>query len=337
MISIVIPVLNEEEILPELHRRLTEAAPAWNEDFEVVLVDDGSTDRTLELVQEINAEDPRFRAISLARNFGHQTAISAGIHYAVGDCVIVMDADLQDPPEELSRFLDKWRDGCDVVYGIRQKRKEGIFKRSCYAVFYRILSFLSQIEIQLDAGDFCLMDRRVVNVLKSMPESNRFVRGLRSWAGFRAEGVEYERHARAAGEVKYSFSKLLKLALDGVFSFSHVPLRMATYLGLITSALSFAGIVIFVILKLSDVHLFGRSFEDVPGWVSLVALIAFIGGIQLVMLGVLGEYIGRIFDEVKQRPLWVVKEACGFQPPLQNIPESLPPVPATPRCDRTEK
>jgi len=228
MISVVVPCYNEEAVLPELRERLTAAAEAWDDTYEIIAVDDGSRDRTFELLAEYHASDPRWKAIRFARNFGHQTAVSAGICHAAGDCVIVIDADLQDPPEQLHRFIAKWREGYEVVYGVRRKRKEGVLKRACYKMFYRLLGRCAQIEIPHDAGDFCAMDRAVVDLLNAMPERNRFVRGLRSWIGFRQVGLEYERDARAAGKTKYTPAKLVRLALDGLVSFSAAPLRLAT-------------------------------------------------------------------------------------------------------------
>ncbi|HRU25030.1 MAG TPA: glycosyltransferase family 2 protein [Candidatus Latescibacteria bacterium] len=312
MISVVIPCYNEEEVLPQLFARLGAAAETWGEEYEVLLVDDGSRDTTWQLILEQHARDERWRGISFARNFGHQTAISAGIHYARGCAVILMDADLQDPPEQLHRFIAAWRDGNDVVYAIRATRKENILKRAAYKAFYRVLRSLASIEIPLDSGDFCLMDRKVVDVLKAMPERNRFVRGLRSWAGFRQTGLEYDRDARAAGEVKYTFRKLVKLALDGVVSFSTTPLRMATYLGFGVSIVALFGAA-FTILQRIFVDWFTRiGFPYVPGFYTLFTGILFLGGVQLICLGIIGEYLGRIFDEVKGRPLWTIRETAGL-------------------------
>src|SRR5262245_55122257 len=218
-VSVVIPCYNEEEVLPELFQRVTAAAEKWSCDWEVVCVDDGSRDRTWQMVASQHQADARWRGLSFARNFGHQTAVSAGIYYATGDAVIVIDADLQDPPEELWRFIKAWQEGSEVVYAIREKRKEGPLKRGAYWFFYRLLARIVSFQIPEDSGDFCLMDRRVVDVLKSMPERNRFVRGLRAWVGFRQVGIRYERSERVAGETKYSVAKLFRLAFDGIFSF----------------------------------------------------------------------------------------------------------------------
>jgi len=309
MISIVIPIYNEEENLDMLQQRITEAAPGWEDDYEVVLVDDGSRDRSAEMMRRMADQDEHFRIISLSRNFGHQAAISAGIKAAEGDCVVVMDGDLQDPPEELHRFLAKWREGYDVVFAIRTKRKEGFFKRTAYKSFYRLLGGISDIEIPLDSGDFCVMDRKVVDVLnQEMPERSRFVRGLRAYAGFRQIGISYEREARHAGEAKYTFQKLVKLALDGIFDFSTFPLRLATYLGFIIAIPSFLAGIFFIVHRIFDFKVLGYSPTDTPGLASLAVGMFFLGGVMLLIMGILGEYLGRIYYEVKQRPFYIVRE-----------------------------
>lgn len=320
MISIVVPIYNEEDCLPILRRRLTEASPLWKEDFEVILVDDGSSDGSYAAMAAIAAADPRFKVVRLSRNFGHQGAISAGIAHATGDVVAVMDGDLQDPPEALPRFLEKWREGYEVVYAVRRKRKEGLVKRAFYSVFYRLLAAVSDIDIPLDSGDFCLMDRKVVEALRTeMPERIRFVRGLRAYLGFRQVGVEYERDARAAGDVKYTLRKLVGLASDGVFGFSTLPLRLATYLGLVISSCSFLVGIFFVVHRVVGFKVFGYSPQDTPGLASLAVGIYFLGGVVLLFIGLLGEYIGRIYVEVKQRPPYVVASRIGLadSPPAE--------------------
>ncbi|MBN2053888.1 glycosyltransferase family 2 protein [bacterium] len=304
--SVVLPVYNEELILEALYDRLVNALDALGEPYEVIFVNDGSHDRSLEILKSINQRDPRYRVISFSRNFGHQTAITAGINHTRGDAVIIMDADLQDPPEVLSMFLDKWREGYQVVYAIRTKRKENALKRLAYKVFYRLLAFVSDVEIPLDSGDFCVMDRRIVDLLNSMPERNRFVRGIRSWAGFNQIGMAYERDKRMAGEPKYTMTKLFKLAFDGIISFSKLPLRVASILGFIVSGFSFVYAFLTLLQKL---------FTDstVPGYTTTVILISFLGGIQLITIGIIGEYLGRIFDEVKKRPLYIVADKIGFE------------------------
>ncbi len=316
MISIVIPVYNEQETLLPLFARLSKAAQSWGEDYEVILVNDGSTDGTSDQLELIHRQDCRWKVLAFSRNFGHQTAISAGIHFSQGDVVAVMDADLQDPPEELHRFLAKLREGYQVVYAVRTKRKENIFKRASYKLFYRILKSLASIDIPLDSGDFCVMDRTVVEVLKSMPERTRFVRGLRCWGGFRQVGIAYERSARFAGNPKYTFSKLLHLALNGILSFSSVPLRLASLAGLALCFLSVVLIISLVVWVATDTRLFGMRPRDVAGWTSLISFILLLSGMQLLILGIIGEYLARVFDEVHARPPWIISHSLGF--PAEN-------------------
>jgi len=289
---------------------MNKATESWGLDWEIICIDDGSHDNTWGLLYEQHKKDPRWSAISFSRNFGHQTAVSAGIFYASGDAVIVIDADLQDPPEELHRFIKKWQEGYDIVYAVRQHRKEGILKKISYWTFYRVLSKMIDFELPLDSGDFCIMDRKIVDILNSMPERNRFVRGLRAWSGFKQTGLIYERHARAAGEPKYNFKKLRSLALDGILSFSTVPLSVASHLGLWVSGLSFLGILLFILQRI-----FPYLFESIglgpkPGFAIIIAILL-LGGVQLIFLGVLGQYLGRIYDEVKRRPQWIIKQSLG--------------------------
>lgn len=303
-LSVVVPVFNEQENLPQLYQRLVTTLDRLSLMYELILVDDGSRDQSIPIMHELAAADPRVTVIELARNFGHQVAISAGLDHARGHGVIVMDADLQDPPEVLPEFIAKWREGYEVVYAIREKRKENIFKRMAYAAFYRLLQRVAQVEIPLDAGDFCIMDRRIVDLLNGMPERSRFVRGIRSWVGFRQIGMPYERHARHAGRPKYTFTRLLYLALDGLVSFSFLPLRVITALGFVVSALSILLAIAYTIQKIT----IGLS---PPGFATLTVAIFFLAGIQLVTIGVIGEYVGRIFEEVKRRPLYVVRAVEG--------------------------
>jgi dolichol-phosphate mannosyltransferase len=312
-VSVVIPCFNEQEVLPELFGRLTAAAQTWPCDWEVICVDDGSGDQTWPILVAQQAQDTRWRALSFARNFGHQTAVSAGIYHAEGDAVIVIDADLQDPPEELARFIAKWREGFEVVYAIREKRKEGWGKKLCYWLFYRLMTRVVSFQIPQDSGDFCIMDRRVVDVLKAMPERNRFVRGLRAWSGFRQTGLTYERQSRAAGHPKYNFRKLVKLASDGIFSFSTAPLKLVAQVGMWISAISFMGILWVLITKIFSGFFSQHGFPPVQGFTTIVILILFLGGIQMMSLGVIGEYIGRIYDEVKRRPPWVIQKSAGIE------------------------
>jgi dolichol-phosphate mannosyltransferase len=304
-ISIVIPIFNEEATIQHLVDRLRPVLDSLHEKTEVLFVDDGSLDRSFELLQKIHQRDRRFKVLQFSRNFGHQVAISAGIDHAIGDAVVLMDGDLQDPPEVLPIFIAKWREGNHVVYAIRRKRKENIFKRTAYALFYRALKKLSYLDIPLDSGDFCLMDRRVVDVVKTLPERNRFVRGLRTWAGFQQVGVEYERDRRFAGDPKYTFAKLIGLAYDGLFSFSTAPLRGAVYIGFFISLCSFLGGLWVVYEKLTNAI-------TIVGWTSTIVIITFFSGIIISTLGLMAEYIRRIYEEVKHRPLYVVRKRVGI-------------------------
>lgn len=305
-LSVVIPIYNEEGNIYALNSRLAAVLKDLEMDYEIIFVDDGSRDKGPELLHDLVAKDNHVTVVELARNFGHQVAITAGLDYARGKAVVVMDADLQDPPEMLLQFIAKWREGYDVVYAIRERRKEVWFKRAAYSAFYRLLQRVANIEIPLDAGDFCIMDRKVVNLLRSMPERNRFVRGIRSWVGLNQTGLPCERQARHGGKPKYTFGRLMLLALDGLISFSYVPLRIITVLGFSVSLLSIILAVFYTVKKL----LYGLS---PPGFATLVVSIFFLAGIQLITVGVMGEYIGRIFDEVKQRPLYVVRKVTGKQ------------------------
>ena len=303
MLSIVIPVLDEAETIPELVRRIRVGTTGLG-DFEVIFVNDGSTDPTASLLWELNRDDPRFKSIHLARNFGHQPAILAGLRAATGDAVVVMDGDLQDAPEMIPEFFAKWREGFDVVYAVRSQRPEGWAKRTAYKAFYRILGAISQSTTPLDSGDFALMDRRVVDILSVMPEQPRFLRGLRSWVGFRQTGVEVTRDARYAGRPKYTLVRLTRLALDGFFAMSHRPLQLASLLGLAVSVAAIALGVVLVLLKV--VH-------GIPllGWTSLMVGVLFLGGIQLICLGILGEYLGRVYEETRGRPPFVIAAVVG--------------------------
>jgi len=303
--SVVIPVFNEEESLELLHGRLSKALQNLCEDYEIIFVDDGSTDKSLEIMRKFRKTNPRVKVISFSRNFGHQVAITAGIDYASGSAVIVMDADLQDPPEDIPQLVEKWREGYDTVYAIRESRKDPILKRAITFVFYRLFQRMSDVDIPVDAGDFRLMSRRVVDVLKTMPERNRYLRGLASWVGFRQARIRYARDRRYTGKSKYTLWKLAKLAFDGITSFSHFPLRLVVHLGLVVSLVGFLYGAIIIILGL----VFGRV---VPGWTTLMAAVIFLGGIQLVVVGIIGEYIGRIYVEVQQRPLYLIKQKIGF-------------------------
>jgi dolichol-phosphate mannosyltransferase len=312
MISIVIPAYNEEEGIAELYRRIVEAAPAWQDEIEILIVDDGSRDRTVQICEEIGARDGRLKLIVLTRNFGHQAAVSAGLAHARGSIVTVMDADLQDPPEELLPFLQKIHEGWDVVYAIRTKRKENLLKRTSYWAYYRILRRLAQLDIPLDAGDFCVMRGEVVDTMNRLPERNRFVRGLRSWVGFQQTGIAYERRARFAGEPKYNFYKLLRLASNGIFNFSYRPLQLIMSIGLILACFCLFGAVFIVIQYLTNWTIIGFNPRNAVGWTSLMFTILSLTAVNLVCMGILGEYIGRVFEEVKHRPTWIVKRRFNF-------------------------
>jgi len=305
LVSIVVPVFNEQENLPELYRRVLEVLGPLAIDFELVLVDDGSRDRSREIMKELHAKDPRVVWLALSRNFGHQTAITAGMDHARGGAVVVMDADLQDPPELVPEMLKRFEAGADVVYGVREER-EGIsaLRQAVYRVFYRLLRRLTPIDIPLDSGDFRLVSRKVLDDLCRMPERNRYVRGLVAWVGYRQEGVPYVRPGRHAGAPKYTLGKLLRLAADGVFSFSFVPLKAATWLGFLVTGLGMLYGVFAVIAHVA-------GWQTPRGWTSTVIVILVLGGVQLITLGIIGSYIGRIFDEVKQRPLYLVGESQG--------------------------
>lgn len=313
MLSVVAPVYNEQDNLPTFYDRLEATLKSMEIDYEVILINDGSTDGTAAELLRIHEENPRWKYVAFSRNFGHQTAVTAGLQFANGSSVVVLDSDLQDPPELIEQLLEKKAEGFDVVYAVRTKRKEPLLKRAAYAVFYRLLKWMADIQIPLDAGDFCLMDRRVVDVLNSMPERSRFVRGLRSWAGFRQIGVEYERPARHAGTAKYTFRKLVQLAFRGFVSFSHAPLRLASGFGITLCAFSLLTAFCLCIWWASGSHLFGMHPRDSVGWTSLACGMLLLSGLQLLMLGIQGEYMAMIFDEVKGRPLFVVGHSRGFE------------------------
>lgn len=313
LISIVIPVYNEEECLEALFERLAGLRQAaLDETFEFIFVDDGSVDATPTMLERRARTDDAFKVATFSRNFGHQVALTAGLDYARGDAVVTIDADLQDPPELLPEFFAAWQAGHDVIYGVRKRRKEGLLKRSAYFGFYRLLSFLSEIDIPLDSGDFCVMDRRVVQAMIQIGEQEPFIRGLRAWVGFRHVGLPYERDARAAGQVKYTFRKLLGLALNGIFSFSTRPLRLATYFGFAVSGVSFMGATFTLLQRLFREQFQQIGLAPVPGYATTVIALLFLGGVQLICLGILGEYIGRIYDNVKGRPQSVVAQRIGF-------------------------
>jgi len=317
-LAVVVPVYNEEENLGELASRLHAALDSVADlDWHVILVNDGSHDRSVARILEMRQSDPRIGLVDLSRNFGHQAALTAGLAHADGDIVVMMDADLQDPPELIPGLIDRWREGYEVVYAVRRSRKTSYLKNLSYRLFYRLNRMIAKIELPLDSGDFCLMDQVVVNALRGLPEYNRFLRGLRSWVGFRQSGYEYDRPDRYAGTTKYSFWKLVNLALSGFLGFSTVPLRMAIWLGV------GAGTIGFILLLWA----IGTRVLGVPsptGWASTIAVILFLGGVQLLVIGVLGEYIGNVHEEVRRRPVFIVRSCHGVTPTSVATPHNGP-------------
>jgi polyisoprenyl-phosphate glycosyltransferase len=305
--SVVIPIYNEAAVLQTLYRRLTCVMEKVGGPYELIFVDDGSTDDSAKLLRDLRAVDARVKLIGLSRNFGHQLAITAGLDYSSGDAVIVMDGDLQDPPELIPQLIAQWHAGHDIVFAVRAGRHgESLFKRLTASVFYRILRRLTTTDIPVDAGDFRLLSRTAVEALRPIRERNRFVRGLVGWIGFRHTSIKYVRERRYAGETKYPLTKMMRFALNGVFSFSFLPLQLATYLGLAVSLMSFGYLAYAVWLKLFTTRV-------VQGWASVIVAVLFVGGVQLVSLGIIGEYIGRIYEEVKQRPLYLVDTLAGLE------------------------
>jgi polyisoprenyl-phosphate glycosyltransferase len=299
LLSIVAPMYDEEATAELFYERLTTALEGLP--FELVVVDDGSTDRTPEILDRLAASDPRVRVVYLSRNFGHQTAITAGLDHARGDAVVMIDADLQDPPEVILELLERWRAGADVVYAVRSSRSgETRFKVTTARWFYRLMSTLSDVELAHDAGDFRLMDRRALDALLAMRERNRYLRGMTVWVGFTQAAVSYQRDPRHAGETKYTLRKMLRFSLDAISSFSHLPLQAATFLGFIFSLVAFMAIPVVIGLKIAGSYL--------PGFSTITVVILLLGGIQLIAVGIIGEYVGRIYDEVKRRPLYLVRE-----------------------------
>ncbi|AFY33336.1 glycosyltransferase family 2 protein [Calothrix sp. PCC 7507] len=305
--SLVIPIYNEEENITEMYRRLINVMEQLDGEAELILIDDGSRDRSLSMIRELHQRDSRVLYLSLARNFGHQIAVTAGLNFVQGKSVIVMDADLQDPPELILTMIEKWQEGYQVVYAQRlARKKESWLKRFTAYAFYRILRRLANVDIPADTGDFCLMDRQVVDILNAMPERNRYIRGLRAWVGFRQTAVHFERDPRFAGEVKYTFGKSWALAVDGIISFSKVPLRLATYLGMLSAAAALLMILLVLYWRLFD------PVSPLIGFTLITLAMFFLGSVQLICIGILGEYIGRIYEEVKGRPIYTLKETGGF-------------------------
>lgn len=305
--SLIIPIYNEEETIAEMYRRVSSVMDGLDGTSELILVNDGSKDRSLLMLRELHNNDERVCYLSLARNFGHQVAVTAGLNFARGEAVIVLDADLQDPPELIPEMIELWQQDYQVVYAQRTKRlQESWFKRSTAFIFYRLLKLLADVDIPADTGDYCLMDRKVVDILNSMPERNRYIRGLRAWIGFRQTFVRFERDPRYAGQVKYTFSKSFSLALNSLVSFSRIPLRFSTYLGLFSAALSLFMAILVLYWRIHE------SKSPVTGFATIMIAIFFLGSVQLIGIGILGEYIGRIYEEIKGRPLYTIAEVSKF-------------------------
>lgn len=312
--SIVIPVFNEVEVLDTLYSRMTTMLEKLNEPWEIILVDDGSSDGSSEIMRSLSERDPRIRVIFFSRNFGHQIAVTAGMDHALGDAIVVIDADLQDPPEVIPELIDKWQEGYEVVFAVRQEREgETWFKKTTASLFYRLIYKITDVKIPLDTGDFRLYDRKVVDVMKKMREKHRFLRGMSSWVGYRQIGVPYNRAKRFAGSTKYPFKKMIKLAWNAITGFSYVPLQLAMVLGFIVALLSIIMIPIVIIVRLS-------SGSELLGQATTLISTLFLGGVQLICLGILGEYVGRIYDEVKDRPLYVAADITRsvYDPDLNN-------------------
>ncbi|MEG4013992.1 MULTISPECIES: glycosyltransferase family 2 protein [unclassified Microcoleus] len=305
--SLIIPIYNEEENLPELYRRISGVMERLDGPVELILINDGSRDRSLDILRELHEQDSRICYLSFARNFGHQIAVTAGLNFSTGQVAVIMDGDLQDPPELILEMIEQWRNGYQVVYAQRtQRRQESWFKRFPAYMYYRILRNLADVDIPLDTGDFCLMDRCVVDVLNALPERNRYIRGLRAWIGFKQTAVRFERDPRFAGDVKYTFSKSFALAMNGLVSFSTVPLQLSIYLGLFSALVS---------VLMAFLVLYWRLFSPgaaLTGLTIIIMAVFFLGAVQLVSIGILGQYIGRIYEEVKGRPLYTLAEVAGF-------------------------
>lgn len=305
LLSVVVPMYFEQDVARECHRRLTQVLEG-KYDFELIYVNDGSTDGTLPILKELAERDKRVKVLSFSRNFGHQVAVTAGVDHAVGDAVVIIDADLQDPPELIPDMIKLWREGWEVVYAKRKKRKgESAFKRVTAKAFYRILSILTDIDIPEDTGDFRLIDKKVADAFRNMPERNRFIRGMIAWLGFRQTPIEYERDARFAGETKYPLKKMLKLASNGILSFSTQPLKLVMHFGLLAVLVSLGLLIYAIIAK-------ATGNASAGGWTSLMVTVTFLGGVQLISVGVLGQYLARMFEESKCRPLYVVSEKVNL-------------------------
>lgn len=313
--SVIVPVFNEKDCLREMYQRMVTTLDSTGEPWELVLVDDGSRDGSTDIIRDLAEKDARVRPVIFARNFGHQIAVTAGLDYSRGKAVVIIDADLQDPPEVILDLIAKWREGYEVVYAVRAEREgETWFKTFTASMFYRLIYQITEVKIPLDTGDFRLMDRKVVDVMNRMRERHRFLRGMSAWVGFRQIGVNYKRAARYAGETKYPLKKMLKLALNAITSFSYFPLQMATYVGFVAAGVSILAIPVVIIERLT-------GYQAFLGQATTLIAVLFLGGVQLISLGILGEYLGRVYDEVKGRPLYIVSEAPSLSDNLNNKTE----------------
>ncbi|MBI4062728.1 MAG: glycosyltransferase family 2 protein [Elusimicrobia bacterium] len=314
-LSLIIPIFNEQDLISELYRRVSETLDKLHISHEVIVVSDGSTDQSVAKIIELRKYNSAWKIIELSKNFGHHSACTAGLDYARGKCVIFMDADLQDPPEMIAAFVEKWKEGYEIIYAVKKKRKESFFRRYVFILFYRVLNFLSAIDLPLDAGVFCLLDSKAAQALRLIKERHRYLAGLRAWIGFRQIAVPYEREERFAGTRKQTTAKLLSLAFDAIFSFSYIPLRLATGIGIVFAA--FSAIVI--------THALYEKFithQALLGWTSILGAVILTGGLILFMLGIIGEYIARIYDEIKERPIYLVRNFIGFDKILEAPPEN---------------
>lgn len=306
LISIVVPMYYEELVAQECYNRLKEVMDLNKINYEFIFVNDGSKDKTLEILSNISKSDERAKVVSFSRNFGHQNAVTAGVFHANGDAIVIIDADLQDPPEVISEMIQKWKEGFQVVYAKRKQRKgETWFKLLTAKYFYKFLQSMSEVEIPRDTGDFRLIDRKVAEVFKNMPERNRFIRGMISWVGFKQYALEYERQERFAGETKYPLKKMIKFASDGIIAFSAKPLKIISIIGIFSIIFSFLLLIYSVVVKVTGAY-------SVPGWSSIICAISFFSGVQLLSLGVIGQYIARVYDESKSRPLYIVEETINM-------------------------
>lgn len=325
-LSVVIPVYYSATIFPSLYQRLVKTLESCTDSFEIIAIVDGCTDNSADVIAQTNSHDPRVKLIEFSRNFGNQMAITAGLRHANGEMVVVIDDDLEDPPEFISELVKKANEGFDVVYAVRRKREISRFQHFMFRSYYRVFAKLSNFDVPQDVGDFCLMRRPVVDALNAMPESHRYVRGLRLWTGFRQTGIKFDRELRHSGQSGFNLIGYFRFALDGIFSFSHMPLLLSTYLGFLISFLSFLLGISFLVAKIMGL------LPDVPGWASMAVIILFGGGVQLLSIGILGQYIGRIYDEVKGRPPYIIGRSVGLEQELNNAlePDELQPRPGGP-------